>query len=64
MASDDPHAKMARKRVLNDSMTASLIGASKTLTVLWFPRDRLAPSLVGDTAGGELLLTEVRVGLG
>ena len=26
---------------------------SKRLTVLWFPRDKLAPSVVGNTSDGE-----------
>ena len=52
MASDDTQARMARKRELNDSMIASLVNQSKTLTVLSFSRDQLAPATVGDTADG------------
>ena len=43
---------MARKRDLNDSMLGSLVNQSKTLTVLSFSRDQLAPATVGDTADG------------
>ena len=52
MASDDTQARVARKRELNDSMIASLVNQSKTLTVLSFSRDQLAPATVGDTADG------------
>ena len=34
MASEDVSARMARKRSLNESMLGSLVGQSKTLTVL------------------------------
>ena len=52
MASEDVSARMARKRSLNESMLGSLVGQSKTLTVLEFSRDKLAPLFVGDTVDG------------
>ena len=52
MASEDVGARMAKKRSLNESMLGSLVGQSKTLTVLEFSRDKLAPLFVGDTVDG------------
>ena len=52
MASEDVSARMARKRSLNESMLGSLVGQSKTLTVLEFSRDKLAPLFVGETVDG------------
>ena len=53
MASEDAvGARMARKRSLNESMLGSLVGQSKTLTVLEFSRDKLAPQFVGATVTG------------
>ena len=52
MASEDVSARMARKRSLNESMLGSLVGQSKTLTVLEFSRDKLAPQFVGATVTG------------
>ena len=52
MASEDVGTRMARKRSLNESMLGSLVGQSKTLTVLEFSRDKLAPQFVGATVTG------------
>jgi len=52
MASEDVGTRMARKRSLNESMLGSLVGQSKTLTVLEFSRDKLPPQFVGATVSG------------
>ena len=41
MASEDVASRMARKRSLNEAMLGSLVGQSKTLTVLELSRDKL-----------------------
>ena len=52
MASEGVSSRMARKRSLNEAMLGSIVGQSKTLTVLEFSRDKLAPLFVGDTVDG------------
>ena len=51
-ASDDVSAKISKKRGLNEAMAESLVNQSKTLTVISFSQDKLAPQLVGYTVDG------------